>query len=256
MVARTAQWLSTSLLRYVIVFALFVTAWYGLSEMVARPIFMPHPVKVWDAVKTTYASGELIRNATISIKRLGTSYLLAAALGIPLGVVMGLNKYAYAAFRPTIEILRPISGIAWIPMALYMFGVGEVLPRFIIFYTALFPFVINTIEGIVSVDRRLIDSARVLGAPKKMILLEVMMPAALPSIFAGARIAMGLAWMSLIAAELVGTPSGLGFSIEWYRGMLMTPRVMASMAVVGVLGFTMDRIIRMLGEKFTPWTQS
>ena len=156
--------------------------------------------------------------------------------------------------RLLVEILRPISGIAWIPLALFIFGIGNELPIFIITYVALFPFLLNTMAGVRATDRTLVRAARTMGVDQRTIVRHVMIPSALPQILTGARIAGGAAWMSLVAAELIGAPSGLGFAIEWYRQLLMTPKVIAVIVVISLLGYLTDRGLRWLQQRLTPWS--
>jgi len=172
---------------------------------------------------------------------------------VPIGVLMGTSRLIGYLVDPVIELLRPISGIAWIPLALIVLGVGSQLVVFIIFYGAAFPLILNTVAGVRDVDQGLIAAARTFGVSRWVRLWHVTLPAALPTILVGCRIAMGTAWMSLIAAELIGAPTGLGFAVEWYREMLMTPKMIASVLAVGLLGYASDVLLRMISRLATPW---
>jgi ABC-type nitrate/sulfonate/bicarbonate transport system permease component len=152
-----------------------------------------------------------------------------------------------------VEILRPISGIAWIPLALFIFGVGHGLPIFIMAYTAAFPLLLGTIAGAKNVDRRLVDAARVMGLDRAAIMRHVVIPAALPSLLVSLRLGVASGWTAVIAAELVGAPNGLGYAISWYREMLVTPKVIAFIAMVGVSGYLYDLALRRLNDRLTPW---
>jgi ABC-type nitrate/sulfonate/bicarbonate transport system permease component len=189
----------------------------------------------------------------VSLRRLAVSFSLAGLIGIPLGLVMGVSRLAHDLADPVVEILRPISGIAWIPLGMFILGVGDELPVAIMFYGALFPFVLNTLAGVRSMDHRLVLAAQTLGLARWTILREVVVPAAIPNILVGARLAAGAAWMSMVAAELIGAPSGLGFAIEWYRELLMTPKMLAFVVLVGILGFLVDRVLRAAQRHLTPW---
>jgi ABC-type nitrate/sulfonate/bicarbonate transport system permease component len=196
---------------------------------------------------------ELFEHAAISLTRMLLSVALAAALAIPLGLLMGRSKLAEDLVDPLIEMLRPISGIAWIPLALFIFGIGHALPTFIMFYTAFFPIVVGTIAGVHGVDRRLIDAARTMGVPQPVIVARVVLPAALPAILVALRLGVAAGWTAVVAAELVGAPSGLGYAVEWYRELLMTPKVMAFIAMIGLLGYLCDASVRQLQVTLTPW---
>ena len=170
-----------------------------------------------------------------------------------LGFAMGLDRRLDAIVDPTVEMLRPISGIAWIPLALFIFGIGNALPVFIMTYAAFFPILLGTIAGIRSVDARLVDAARTMGVPRRRIVTHVVVPAALPALLVALRLGVATSWTAVVAAELIGAPSGVGYAVEWYRGLLMTPQVMAFIATIGVLGYATDTSIRALTRRFTPW---
>ena len=173
---------------------------------------------------------------------------------MPLGLLMGLSRKLDDAIDPTIELFRPISGIAWIPLALFIFGIGNALPVFIMTYAAFFPILLGTVAGVRGVDRRLIDAARTMGVSRRTIVTRVVVPAALPSLMVALRLGVASAWTAVIAAELIGAPSGLGYAVEWYRELLMTPQVMAFIAMIGVLGYLGDSMVRALARWLTPWS--
>jgi len=166
---------------------------------------------------------------------------------------MGLSRRLDQVIDPTIEILRPISGIAWIPLALFIFGIGNALPIFIMTYAGFFPILLGTIAGVRGVDRRLIDAARTMGVPSRTIVTRVVIPAALPSLMVALRLGVAASWTAVVAAELIGAPSGLGYAVEWYRELLATPQVMSFIAMIGVLGYLCDLGVRALARLFTPW---
>jgi ABC-type nitrate/sulfonate/bicarbonate transport system permease component len=196
---------------------------------------------------------ELFTQSGISLGRMLISLALASLLAIPLGLLMGLRRALDDVVDPVIELLRPISGIAWIPLALFIFGIGNALPIFIMTYAAFFPILLGTVAGVRGVDRRLIDVARTMGVPHRTIVTRVVLPAALPSLLVAVRLGVASSWTAVVAAELIGAPSGLGYAVEWYRELLMTPQVMAFIAMIGVLGYLTDTSLRALAQRFTPW---
>jgi len=153
-------------------------------------------------------------------------------------------------------MLRPISGIAWLPLALFIFGVGDTLPVFIMFYVGFFPVLLNTISGVRQTDPRLLAAARTMGIGRWPLLMHVLVPSALPTIMVGIRLAFAASWAAIVAAELIGSPSGLGFAIEWYRQMLMTPKVFAFILAIGVVGYLCDMGLRKLQRLLTPWSEA
>jgi len=231
----------------------FIAAWWAVSMWTSNPVLLPSPFAVIAAFVELAGDLELFKHAGISLGRMVLSLGLAALLALPLGLFMGLSRWFDALVDPVVELLRPISGIAWIPLALFIFGIGNALPVFIMTYAAFFPIVLGTIAGVRSVDRRLVDAARTMGIPDRTIVNRVVVPAALPSILVAVRLGVASSWTAVVAAELIGAPSGLGYAVEWYRELLMTPQVMAFIATIGVLGYLSDRSLRMLAQRFTPW---
>ena len=245
----------TGLAIYLRTMLVFAAVWHVAALWVDNVLLLPTPLAVAQSFWQLLTSGEMATHVLVSGRRLLLSFLLAGAIGIPLGFLMALNRLLFDLVDPVVELLRPISGIAWIPLGLFIFGVGDTLPTAIMFYGAFFPMVINTIVSVRSVDPNLVNAARTLGASRFTVLLHVIWPAALPGILVGARLAAGAGWMSMVAAELIGAPSGLGFAVEWYRQLLMTSNVLAFVVVIGLLGYLMDRVLRMAQRLSAGWAQ-
>jgi len=231
-----------------------VLVWAAVAWYVGNPVLLPSPWRVAEGFVEVAADLELFHNAGISLGRMLVSLALASSLAIPLGFWMGMSRLVENLVDPLVEGLRPISGIAWIPLALFIFGIGNALPIFIMTYAAFFPIVLGTIAGVRAVDRRLVDAARTMGVARATIVTRVVVPAAVPPLLVAVRLGAAAAWTAVVAAELIGAPSGLGYAIEWYRGLLMTPKVMAYIATIGVLGFACDALLRWLQRVLTPWT--
>jgi len=227
--------------------------WTAIAWWVRNPVLLPPPVRVAEALWGLAMDLELFQNAAISLGRMLLSLALASALAMPLGFAMGMSRLTEDLVDPIVEGLRPISGIAWIPLALFIFGIGNTLPIFIMTYAAFFPILLGTIAGVHSVDRRLVNAARTMGVPRSTIIGRVLIPASLPPLLVAVRLGAASAWTAVVAAELIGAPSGLGYAIEWYRGLLMAPQVMAYIASMGVLGFACDAALRWLNRALTPW---
>lgn len=254
--ATTARRRFGGALVYLRTMSLFVLAWYVTALNVPNRLLLPSPLDVALAIRDSAIDGELFDNAAISLLRLFVSVVAAAVLAVPLGLAMGRSRLCNDLLELPVELLRPIAGIAWIPLALFIFGIGHRLPLFIMFYTAFFPLLIGTAAGARNVDGRLVAAARTMGVPETTIMRRVVVPAALPSILVSARLAVAASWTAVVAAELVGAPSGLGYAIEYYRSMLATPSVMAFIVVIGLLGFLTDQALRRLGAALTPWAQT
>jgi ABC-type nitrate/sulfonate/bicarbonate transport system permease component len=243
-----------SVLVYVRTMLVFAAVWALVAVWTSNTVLLPSPRAVFEALVELAQDLELFKHTGISLARMLISLSLACLLAVPLGLLMGLSRKLDDAIDPTIELFRPISGIAWIPLALFIFGIGNALPVFIMTYAAFFPILLGTVAGVRGVDRRLIDAARTMGVSRRKIVTRVVVPAALPSLMVALRLGVASAWTAVIAAELIGAPSGLGYAVEWYRELLMTPQVMAFIAMIGVLGYLGDSMVRALARWLTPWS--
>lgn len=236
-------------------FAVFFALWWLLHLWNANPLQLPSPLKVLQALWNLLREGEIAAHASVSTLRMLLALALAIGVAVPLGFLMGLSRRAEEMIDPLVEILRPISGIAWLPLALFIFGVGDTLPVFIMFYVGFFPILLNTVAGVRQTDARLLAAARTMGVGRRALLVHVLVPSALPTIMVGIRLAFAASWAAIVAAELIGAPSGLGFAIEWYRQLLMTPKVFAFILAIGVVGYVCDLGLRRLQRRLTPWAE-
>lgn len=242
---------------FLIVYVLLV--WQFISGVIFphwRPYYqtmMPPPTLVFAELVQLLQRGVLLSHILASLQRVFAGFLIAAAVGIPLGALIGSSRVFAQLLDPLVEILRPIPPLAWIPLSILWFGIGNTQNTYIIFLACFFPVVLNTISGIRGVDRIFVSATITLGARPRHIFLDVIVPGALPSIITGLRIGLGIGWMALVAAELVAARSGLGFMIEDARYLLNSERVIAGMITIGLLGFLMDRGMRVAERQLTPW---
>jgi ABC-type nitrate/sulfonate/bicarbonate transport system permease component len=216
-------------------------------------VLMPAPTTIAKTATGMIASGELFFHLLASLKREASAFLIAAT-AIPLGIAMGWWRLVYNQVNPIMEILRPIPPLAWIPLSILWFGIGDEQNEFIIFLGMFFPILVNTIVGVKNIDPNFVRAARSLGAPERKVLTRIVLKGALPQIITGVRIGLGVGWMALVAAELVGANSGLGFLINDARSMLRTDIITVGMLAIGVVGFLIDTAIRILGRHFLPWS--
>ncbi len=236
-------------------FGVFFLLWWSLHWWNGNPLQLPSPLKVLEALWALLREGEIAEHASVSTLRMLVALSLAIAVAVPLGFLMGLSQRAEQYIDPLVEMLRPISGIAWLPLALFIFGVGDTLPVFIMFYVGFFPILLNTVAGVRQTDARLLAAARTMGVGRWPLLVHVLVPSALPTVMVGIRLAFAASWAAIVAAELIGSPSGLGFAIEWYRQLLMTPKVFAFILAIGVVGYLCDMGLRGLQRRLTPWAE-
>lgn len=228
--------------------------WQLASDAVANRILLPSPGLVLASLWQLLGS-DLPADIAASLRHLAIGYFIGTSVGFVLALVAAASRLADALLDPLVELLRPISGIAWIPIAIAILGISEAVPIFLIAYVAVFPIFLNTLAGIRAVDRRLIAAAEVLGAGSAMIQVRVILPAALPMILAGVRLSLGVSWMTLIAAELIGADSGLGWRSFWYEQFFSTHNTMAIILTVGVLGYLLDSCVRLLQRSLTGWSR-
>ena len=247
-------WLSgRGVLRYARSIGPVVLIWYYLANRIDNHVLLPAPDRVVRSIYRLWTGGGLLEDYTISVQRLLIAYGAAASVAIILGVAMGLSRVVNEFFDPVVELLRPISALAWIPLLLALIGVSKSLPFIIIFSIALFPFLLNTVGGIRGANPVLIRAVRTMGVSGLTIVRRVVLPDALPSVLTGARIAMGNAWMALIASELIGAPDGLGYKIIFFGSTLRTADMIAVIVVVAISGYLTDLLLRMLQRHLTPW---
>jgi ABC-type nitrate/sulfonate/bicarbonate transport system permease component len=190
-----------------------------------------------------------------SLYRVALGYAIAALLAIPLGLLVGWSPVLLRTTRPLFEVVRPIPPLAWIPIAILWFGIGIKSAAFIIFLGAFFPILLNTISGVLSVQPILLEAARTLHAKEKDIFLKVLLPGAVPSIFVGMRIGIGIGWMTLVAAEFTGVKEGygLGYMIMTARDIQRPDEILAGMLVIGVIGLLIDIGLRTAESKTIKW---
>ena len=238
--------------------AILLALWQVVSTLVLDPstaMLLPAPTAVAKAFWELIQSGDLFSHLYDSLKREIVAFLWATS-AIPLGIAMGWSKVVNEQVDPLIEVLRPVPPLAWIPLSILWFGVGDVQNQFIIFLGIFFPVLLNTIMGVKNIEPNLVRAARCLGASESRILRRVVLPAALPQIITGIRVGLGVGWMALVAAELVGANSGLGFLINDARTLLRTDIVIVGMITIGVVGLLIDRTIRVSGRRFMPWSRT
>jgi NitT/TauT family transport system permease protein len=215
--------------------------------------YVPTPKAVLDAAWQLLTSSSLLAHLTSSLSRVFSGYLVAAVLGVSLGLVIGRSKWAEDTLLPPLEVLRPIPAVAWIPLAILMFPSSELSMVFITFTGALFPILLNTVHGVEAVDPRLVASARSLGAGRYAILREVILPGALPSIVTGLAIGMGTSWFCLVTAEMIAGQFGIGY-YTWESYTLQNyPDIIVGMLLIGVLGMGSSALVKRLGALATPW---
>jgi sulfonate transport system permease protein len=180
--------------------------------------------------------------------------LLALGAAFILGIAIGLSKKIEAFFELTVQILKPIPPIAWIPLSILWFGIKDESKLYIIFLGALFPILLNVVGGIQSIDKRYFELARVYETSKARLIFKVILPGALPQIVTGIRVGLGNAWVCVVAAEMIAAMSGVGYLLTYGRSLSRPDMVILAMLLIGVIGKVMDDVLKFAGRKLTKWS--
>jgi NitT/TauT family transport system permease protein len=230
----------------IVVIAVVVGIWWAIVVATKSAIF-PTPWQVVAGTMELVEDGTLWEHIGASLMRVGAGFGLAVALAIPLGLWMGWVRGAYVTLNPVFQILRPISPIAWIPIAILWFGVGNASPIYLIFIASVFPMIVQTTAGVHTIEKRFLRAAENFGVTRKKLFLQVVFPATLPQIIVGMRIGLGVAWLVVVAAEMIALRSGLGYLIIDSRNAgNRYDLVMAGMFIIGLIGLMLDGLMRLL----------
>jgi taurine transport system permease protein len=252
-----AQWLLIALASI----AAMMTAWWALTRP-GGPIselFLPPPEEVWGSfvrlAKRPYLGSTLLQHIGASLQVVIGGWLLAGLVGLPLGIAMGWWKKARWIAFPIFQLLRPVPPIAWIPLAILWLGIGQSARVFVVFIAAIVPWVMNSMQAVYSIDGILVRAALTLGANDRQILVRVVCRTALPTLVAGARIALGNAWTTLVAAELVAAAAGLGYIALHASRTLEMGILLVAMAIIGLLGALFSFGMQALTRRIAPWAR-
>lgn len=234
----------------------FIVLW-GLVSLKVSNEFLPSPIEVWNEfVRLTGAkvgSTSIYGHVGYSLRRVLIAFGLAIALGLPLGLYMGWNRVCEKIVMPIFEVLRPIPPIAWIPIAILWLGVAEGSKIFICFVGAFVIMILNSYTGMRYVDPLLIDAAKSFGATRNQQFFNVAVPACMPSIFAGVQNALSMAWMCVLAAEMVGAREGVGFIIIQGMDLNKPPMILVGMILIAIIGSFLASSLRWLEKALCPW---
>jgi NitT/TauT family transport system permease protein len=238
----------------IVVMAVLIGVWWLIVVATDSAIF-PTPQGVVLGTLELAADGTLWEHIGASLMRVGIGFGIAVLFAIPLGLWMGWVHGAFVTLNPLFQILRPISPIAWIPIAILWFGVGNASPIYLIFIASVFPMIVQTTAGVHTIEKRFLRAAENFGVSRKKLFLQVVFPATLPQIIVGMRIGLGVAWLVVVAAEMIALRSGLGYLIIDSRNAgNRYDLVIAGMIIIGLIGLALDGIMRMLeGMKIVRW---
>jgi NitT/TauT family transport system permease protein len=254
---------SRTLLGIVVPLAVLILWQWVATSSQALTGLLPSPVQVVSAWRTwlfgvdttglnAYA-GTWLSNVEYSGSRVAEGFILAALIGVPTGLMIGWNRLVARLIDPLIQGLRPIPITAWLPFSIAVFGIRDMGAIFLIFLGSFYAIVVSTTQGAREIDRNLVRAARMMGARPAQLMRRVVFPAALPSIFTGLRLGLGIAWTAVIVSEMVAVKSGLGYVLwdAYYVGRMDI--VLADMASIGLLGFLTDRLLMMIAQRTLVW---
>ncbi|MDE5440935.1 ABC transporter permease subunit [Bradyrhizobium sp. CSA207] len=235
----------------------FLLVWHLLTTY--RVVFfvrftnVPSPLAVYASFTKAIHDPKFLMHIVLSCRRIFIGFSLAAIVGVPLGLIMGRFKLVHEIVFPVAEVLRPIPAIAWVPMAIMLWPTNEQSIVYITFLGSFFPILVNTLHGMSLVDPVLVRAAQCLGARERSIFREVYFPASLPHIFTGLTVGMGVAWVSLIAAEMISGQYGIGYFTWEAYSLVQYADIALGMIAIGVLGLGSSMLIRGAGQLVMPW---
>lgn len=235
-----------------------VGLWFLITNMGwIKPLFLPSPQAVWGkfvlAVTEGVANSTLLQHTATSLMRVFGAFLLSCVTAIPIGILMGTNRVMRGIFDPPIEFYRPLPPLAYLPLMIIWFGIGELSKTLLIFLAIFAPMAISARAGVRSVSIEQIHAAYAMGASRLQIIRHVVLPAATPEILTGMRIGIGFGWTTLVAAEMVAATRGLGFMVLNAAQYLQSDTVIMGIIVIGLFAFAFDLLMRYIERVLVPW---
>lgn len=232
--------------------------WYLITALKIVPsLFLPSPQAVWqkflEVSQQGFMKATLWQHLAASISRVLLALVAAIAIGVPLGLWMGLNKWVRAVLDPLVELLRPIPPLAYLPLLVIWFGIGETTKVLLIFFSILAPVIISSTHGVLSHQLNRERAALSLGASQSQVFWHVILPTALPHILTGVRIGLGVGWSTLVASELVAADRGIGFMVQSVAQFLITDTVVLGIIVIAIVAVSFELFLRWLQKQLSPW---
>jgi NitT/TauT family transport system permease protein len=234
--------------------AAFLTAWEVLPRLeLVDPTFVPPLSTVLQMWWKLASGGQLTLHAVTSVQRALTGFVLAIAIGVPLGLAIGWYRRIAKLLGPLLELFRNTAPLALLPVFIVILGIGEASKIWLIVYSCLWPILLNTISGVKGVDPLLIKSARSMALPQRRLFTKVILPAAVPTIFTGIRLAGAYSMLILIAAEINGAKAGLGYFISYSQYNFQIPQMYAGIITISIIGVGFNQLLVLLERRFSRW---
>lgn len=233
---------------------ILIVLWKGADVAgIIKPYTMSAPEKVLQTAIEFSLNGTLLTHVVASAIRVGEGFIIAFVLALVLGVGIGLSSKLELFTDVTLQILKPIPPIAWIPLAILWFGIDEASKVFIISVGAFFPILLNTVDGIKNIDKRFIELSQVYEVRKRTIVTKVILPGALPFIMTGVRVGLGNAWICVVAAEMIAATKGVGYMLMDGRSLARPDMVLLGMLIIGIVGKLMDDVLQKISHRIIKW---
>jgi len=237
---------------------LFLLGLLAVWELVAQaewvnPLIVPPLSKILRIFSELIFSGQIPLQILVSMKRAAAGYFLAAAVFIPLGVFMGLSPTVYRLFEVIVEMLRPVPPPVVIPVALLFFGLGDEMKIFVIFFSCAWPILLNTLDGVRSIDWVLLNTARTFGLPRRKIIWQVILPACAPQIATGLRVSLPIMLILVVISEMVGSTDGIGYFVLDSQRRFKVAQMYAGMLALAILGYTLNQLFNLIHRLVLPW---
>jgi len=236
---------------------LIVVFWYIAARMkMVSSLLLPAPRVVTDEFWKQLTVGTIKKDIAISLQRILKGYALASTIGVFLGVIMGMSRKMEKFFSLTFTSLRQIPMMAWVPLLIIWFGIGEESKVAVIFMAAYFPILMNTLSGIRRTDPKLIEVGKMYKLSKLKLFTKIYLPSALPNIFVGLKLGLGISWMAVVGAEMIAASSGIGFRLSDARTLMQFPIVFSGMIAIAITGVFMDMVLTFISRTATPWEKN
>ena len=230
--------------------------WASVALGFANPVLLPPPSTVVSAFVEMVVDGSIFVHVAVSLGRAFGGFVIATLIAVPLGICIGRIAWVSAVANPWIEAFRPVPPIALLPLVVMWFGIGETSKLAVICYGAMFPILINTVHGVRAIDNSLLRAARALGASNSQIFWLVVLPGAIPSVITGLRLGASMAVLVLVAAEMLGSTSGLGWLIMDSREHFFPDRIMVGIVTLGLIGYALNHGLLTLERRIVQWRPS
>lgn len=238
------------------VFAVILAVWsFASSQRLINPVLLPSPAGVWSSAAGLISSGALLNDVVVSLERVVLGFALGAVVAIPLGLIMGLTPLANRIMTPIVEVLRPIPPIAWIPLVVMWLGIGQMSKVIVIADGAFFPILLNTFVGFSSVERIHLSAINTFGASRMQQFRYVYLPSAFRHIVLGLRLGVSMAFIVLVAAELIASNAGLGYLINDASQNFRPGQAIVGMITIGLVGYALNSILLGVEHKVVKWKE-